>query len=142
MLPGVTHLIAGMIIAWIDKGVFKTIALKYIASQSRIRYVFSKLIFIKTGFRIHGWLYCSESWLPYNQIPYLYFSFLRKNTSFCELLQFSSILEGKWLTPTFIEPQQHKNKIVVSDFIFLWATIKILSISLEKYFLGEIMPVA
>lgn len=38
MLPAVTHLIAGMIIAQTDKGVFKTIALKNIASQSQIRY--------------------------------------------------------------------------------------------------------
>lgn len=40
-------------IAWKEKGVFKTIALKNMASQSQIRDVFSKLNFIKTDFSIH-----------------------------------------------------------------------------------------
>lgn len=39
LLPGVTNFIAGMNTAQTDKGVFKTIALKTIASQSQIRYM-------------------------------------------------------------------------------------------------------
>ena len=43
LLPGVTNFIAGMSIAWTDKGVFKTIALKSIVSRSQIRYLLVSL---------------------------------------------------------------------------------------------------
>ena len=75
------------------------------ASQSQIRYVFSKLSFMKTDFSIHVVAVYFRVLIALQSDPmFIFISFLCENISFCELFQISSILKARWLTPTSIEP--------------------------------------